>query len=142
MNVWSRLRAKPVVPKETLRIVQNVQTSFWALGGSEGTPTMQVVFEGHVTDISGKTNRVLRADIPKPLTHAINLLLSNNHDARRPQVLRPYECTELHAMFFVQPVVAVKGRPWHSSLVFIDQYGNRHKIKNCVFMALATQQES
>jgi hypothetical protein len=94
---------------------------------------MQVVFDGHVTDISGSTNRVLRAEIPKPLTEALMLLLSDNHDARRPQVLSPHECTELHASFFVQPVVAEEGKPWQTPIIFIDKYGNRHNIKDCVF---------
>jgi hypothetical protein len=133
MNLWARIRSKPLVPSETLRIVQDVQQSFWALGSFSGIPATQVVFEGHVTDISGATNRVLRVDIPKPLTHATMILLSDNHDTRRQQVLRAHECTGIHAMFFVQPVVGEKGKPWQTPLIFIDQYGNQHKIKNCVF---------
>jgi hypothetical protein len=101
---------------------------------------MQVVFEGHVTDISGRPNRVLRAEIPKPLTDALMLLLSDSPHARRPQVLNPHECTELHATFFVQPVVGKKGEPWQSPVIFIDQYGNRHKVKNCVFKSMAANQ--
>ncbi len=35
---------------------------------------MQVILDGHITDISGKQNRVLRVEIPKPLTDAPILL--------------------------------------------------------------------
>jgi hypothetical protein len=101
---------------------------------------MQVIFEGHVTDISGRPNRVLRAEIPNPLTVALMLLVSDNPDVRRPQVLRPYECTELHAMFFIQPVVGNEGEPWQSPVIFIDQYGTRHKVENCVFKSMTARQ--
>jgi len=140
-NFWAWLRAKPVVPTETLRIVQDVQQSHWGLGSSAGTPSMQVVFNGHVTDISGRLNKVLRVDIPKPPTPAMMLLLHHNHDARRPQALQPFENTGIDVMFFVQPVVAEKGKPWKATLIFTDQYGNQHKLRNCVFRSLPTPPE-
>ncbi len=97
---------------------------------------MQVVFEGHVTDISGRVNKVLRAEIPKPSTHATMLMLNDDAKHSRPQFLRPFESVGVHAMFFVQPVVGDAGKQWKTSIIFIDQYGNRHKVKNCVFSAL------
>ncbi len=136
MNIWARLRSKPIVPTETLRMVQDVHSSFWGLGSVGGEPATEVVLDGHVTDISGNPNRILRAEIPKPLTHADMLLLSNHHDARRPQILGPHECAEIRVCFFVQPVVGEKGKSWKSSVILVDQYGNRHKIKNCVFRSL------
>jgi hypothetical protein len=132
VNVWSRVRRKPLVPRETLRIVQDTRSSFWGPATIGDVPAMQVVLDGYVTDISGKPNRVLRVEIPKPLTDAA-MLLSNNHDARRPQILSANECAEFRVCFFVQPVVAKKGKPWESKVIFIDQYGNRHKVGKCVF---------
>lgn len=123
---------------ETLRVVQDMRSSFWGLGKVGEAPAMQVVFDAHVTDISGKPNRILRAEIPNPLTHADTALISNNHDARRPQVLNPHETAELRVSFFVQPVVGVKAKPWRTTIVLIDQHGNRHAIKNCVFKPITT----
>jgi hypothetical protein len=123
-------------PTETLRVIQGVQNSFWGMASVAGAPAMQVVFRGHVTDMSGKENRVVRADISKPPTHAMMLLLHNNHDARRPQVLEARECAGIDASFFVQPVVGVDGKPWRATVIFVDQYGNAHKIRNCVFRSL------
>jgi hypothetical protein len=40
-------------------------------------------------------------------------------------------------MFFVNPVVAETGKPWITTVIFVDQYGNRHKIKNCTFRGIA-----
>ncbi len=94
-------------------------------------------FQGHVTNISGRANRVLRVEIPKPLTHATLLHLHNDYGARREQFLNPFENTNISAVFFVQPVVARAGEKWTSTLIFIDQYNNRHKVKNCVFRGLA-----
>jgi hypothetical protein len=128
-NLWVRLRPKPLVPSETLRIVQSVNHCFWSDAKMGEKPVMQVVFEGHVTDISGQPNRILRADILKPLAHADMVLVCNGHDARRSQVLSPNECTDIHTMFFVDAVTPAKGSPWRGSVVFIDQYNNRHKIR-------------
>jgi hypothetical protein len=109
-NLWARLRSKPVVPTETLRIVQNVRNSFWSSNARIGDiPAMQVSFDGYVTDISGRSVRILRALVPKPRTEASMVLISNDHDARRPQTLEPHESAEIHASFFVQPVVARRG---------------------------------
>jgi hypothetical protein len=143
LNLWARLRSKPVVPTETIRLVQNVHNSFWSGNARIGdTPAMQVSFDGYVTDISGRSIRILRAEVPKPRTEASMLLISNDHDARRPQTLEPYESADIHASFFVQPVVGEKGKPWRSAVIFIDQYGNRHKVKNAVFRPMETSQPS
>jgi hypothetical protein len=98
---------------------------------------MQVVFEGHVTDISGKWNKVLGVEIPKPLTQATVVTLGDDdHRTKRPQGLAPFESAGISVMFFVQPVVAEGGKRWETTLIFIDQYNNRHKVKNCVFRGL------
>lgn len=97
---------------------------------------MQVVFEGHVTNISDKPNKVLRAQLPKPSTQAMVLILMDNHDGRRPQMLRPFENTGVHVMFSVLPVVATEGKSWKTAMIFVDQYDNRHTVKKCVFRAL------
>jgi hypothetical protein len=137
-NVWAVVRSKPLVPSETLRIVQDVNASYWGDARVGDTPAMQVTLDGHVTNISEGPNRILRVDIPRPLTHANIVLVSNNHDARRSQILSPHECAEIRVCFFVKPVVAEKGKPWRSPIIFIDQYGNRHRIKQCVFNPLQT----
>lgn len=124
---------------ETIRVVQDMRSSCWGLAAVEGAPAMQIVFDAHVTDISGKPNRILRAEIAKPLTHAHMASISTNHDARRPQVLNPYETAELRALFFLKPVVGVNTKPWRATIVLIDQYGNRHAIKDCVFKAMVNQ---
>ena len=113
---------------------------FHVYGSTHGNPAMQVVFQGHVTDISGRPNRVLRAGIPNPLTDALMLLVGDHPNVSRPQVLGPHECTGLHAMFLVQPVVGKEGQPWQSPVIFIDQYCNRHKAKKCVFKSMTAKQ--
>jgi hypothetical protein len=57
------------------------------------------------------------------------------HSACAPQVLEPYESVEIHISFFVDTASPKPGMPWRSSVVFIDQYGNRHKVKRCEFRA-------
>ena len=134
---WAFLRSKPFVPTETLRIVQDIRQSFWSLGSSDGVPSMNVVFEGHVTNISNRPSKILRAEIPKPPTISTMMMLCDDHVARRHgDGLLPFESADIHAMFFVQAVVAEAGKPWKTTLIFVDQYNNRHKIKNCVFRGL------
>jgi hypothetical protein len=133
INLWLRLQSKPIVPSETLRVVQDIQASFWSTATSAGVASTQLVFDGHVTNISERTSRVLRVEIPKPPTQATMTSLSDNHDARRPQFLNPHECSQIRVMFFVRGVLAEQKEPWKTSLIFIDQYGNRQRLENCVF---------
>jgi hypothetical protein len=119
-------------------VVQNVNNSFWCLARVGDTPAMEVSFDGHVTEISGRSIRILRAEILNPQTEASMLLLSNDHDARRPQVLSPHESADIRACFFVQPVVAEKGKSWEISLVFVDQFANRHTLKKAVFRSIVS----
>jgi len=134
-NLWARLRSKPIILSETFRIVQNIQQSFWHLGGANGERLIQVSFRGYITNISGDTNRVLRAEILKPLTYADMVLISNNNDGRRPQILNPNESADLSATFFIKSLQIKKGEPLNISLIFVDQYANRHKI-SCVFNSM------
>jgi hypothetical protein len=136
LNFLAVLRSRPIVPTETLRIVQDVNSCYWGEARSGETVGISPVFDGHVTNISDRPVRILRVDIPRPLTHSQILLVSNNHDARRSQVLSPGECAEIRVSFFIAPPPVEKGNLWRSSLIFIDQYNNRHKIKNCVFKSL------
>jgi hypothetical protein len=66
-NLWAHVRSKPVILSETVRIVQNVNSSFWSEAKRGEQRLMQIRFDGHITDISGQPNRILRAEIPKPL---------------------------------------------------------------------------
>ena len=55
-NMWARLRSKPIVPLETIRVVQNLNGSYWAGGAKLGDkPVLQIVFYGHVTERFSKT---------------------------------------------------------------------------------------
>jgi len=47
-DVWTRLRSRPIVPRETLRIVQSHDSiaSYWSVGSFAGPSETQVVFEG------------------------------------------------------------------------------------------------
>jgi|GEM_PF-2301163 hypothetical protein len=33
-------------------------------------------------------------------------------------------------------MVTKRGKPWSGTLIFLDQYGNRHRVKNCVFKSM------
>jgi hypothetical protein len=129
-NPWTR---------ETLRIVQSHDSiaSYWSVGSFAGPPETQVVFEGYVTNISGKQNRILGVEIPAPLTRTSTLTLTRDHlTSGPPQALSPNECVEIHVVFSVKQAVGAPGKSWKTSLVFIDQHNNRHKLKNCIFRAL------
>jgi hypothetical protein len=137
LNIWARLRSKAHVPSETIRVVQNPNGSWWASGAKvEDKPVLQVAFYGHITEVSGLPVRVVRSEIPKPLTAGARVSIGKGYDCRRSQVLGPNESADLHADFFVDTPPPKAGTPWRSSVVFVDQYGNRHTVKRCVFGAM------
>ena len=138
-DVWTRLRSRPIVPRETLRVVQSHDSiaSYWSVGSFAGPSETQVVFEGHVTNISGKQNRILGVEIPNPLTRSSTLTLTHGHlTSGPPQALSPNECVTDSSGVLRHRAVGEPGKSWKTSLVFRDQNNNRHKLKNCVFRAL------
>jgi hypothetical protein len=135
---WACVRSRAFIPRETLRIVQKVEGSHWGVGAFAGKPAMQVVFDGCVTNITGRRNRVVRAEIPKTVTRVNIVMLYENSVGmrRRDETLGPFENSNIHVMLTVEPVVGKAGEAWKSAIVFIDQYNNRHKVKRCVFRGL------
>jgi hypothetical protein len=136
-NIWARLRSRPLVPSETIRVVQNQNGSWWAGGAKVGDkPVLQVAFYGHITEVSGSPVRVVRSEIPRPLTAGTVVSIGDGYDCRRSQVLEAHESADIHADFFVDTRPPKPGTIWKSSVVFIDQYGNRHTVKRCVFRSM------
>lgn len=125
---------RPLVPSETVRIVHNQNLSRWGMGTSGmGDPIMLVHFYGHITEVAGKQIRVVVAEIPDPPKQEM-IVLCDGHDCRRPQVLQPYESADITVTFMIPPVDNLNADgTWVSPVVFVDQFGNRHELLNCVF---------
>jgi hypothetical protein len=130
---------KPAVPSETLCIVQTLQHSFWCQAKLGDQAATQVNFDGWITNITGRPNRIVRVEIATLAADVEVVTISNDHDARRPQSLAPGETAEVRATLFVRGARTTKGKPWRATLIFIDQYGNRHKVKGAVFKDYSPQ---
>ena len=123
------------VPQETIRVVQDKKHSRWSMGSTgDRKPLMIVNFYGSITEISGKTIRVVAAEIPKPSAQAEIIVICNNHTGVRPQMLCPHETADISLMFTIPPVGEYEADgSWKSSILLVDQFGNRHKVPDCVF---------
>lgn len=123
------------IPQETIRIVQDRKNSRWSTGSNGETPIMFVNFHGTITEVSGKVVKVVRAEIPSPPVDADMILVCNDHDAQRPQFLRPHEVANLSVTFMLSSInIPEVNEVWTSLIVLIDQFGNRHELPDCQFL--------
>jgi hypothetical protein len=129
------------VPNETVRIVQDRNLSKWSMGSTANSkPIMIVSFYGHITEINGMQTRVVAVELPDPPTQAEMVLICNDHDARRPQILHPNEIANISVTSMITPVDNLDGDgTWLSPVVFVDQFGNRHELQTCSFRNLASR---
>ena len=123
-----------LVPLETIRVVQDRRDSRWNTGSNGETPIMFVTFHGTITEVSGNAIRVVGAEILTPPVDAEMILICNNHDACRPQFLRPREVANINLTFILPSEnIPPTEEIWTSSIILIDQFGNRHELPNCQF---------
>lgn len=124
------------IPEETIRVVQNKQHSRWSFGTSGDDPIMFVNFHGTITEISNHQIKVAAVELPSG-EQAVSVLICNSHDARRPQILRPREVAEL-AVTMMASVVTGLGThdTLRTSLILVDQFGNRHEVPHCEFRSV------
>lgn len=130
----SQNTASSHIPLETIRTVQDRKNSFWSVGSMGEAPVAFANFYGTITEVSGNAIRVVAAEMLSPPGDAEMILVCSNHDARRPQFLRPYEVANLSLTFILSSLPATEvNEIWKTSIVLVDQFGNRHELKNCQF---------
>lgn len=123
------------VPMETIRVVQDKNSSWWSDGADEdGTLVMSAQFMGSIAEIAGKQVRIVTAELCSPPLQALRVLICDGHNGARPQFLRPSEVANVFIEFTMPPVSDLEADgTWRSSIILMDQFANRHEVRDAVF---------
>ena len=94
---------------------------------------MQVVGQWDVTNITANNVRLLSVRTLKPKSEGHVLTRHPNDNTFGSCPILPGETTEVTSDFWIVPPLRKEGEDFRTSVVFVDQYGNEHKIKKVVF---------
>jgi hypothetical protein len=127
-------RYRPRVPRETVRILPQVHGCRWNMGSVSGVPAMQINGRWYATNITGDPVLLLGARLVSPATEAHFVIVRHSEgDIFGDFPILPRATTEVSTLFWVIPLRRREGEDFVSNVLFLDQYGNRHKIKKVRF---------
>ncbi len=129
------LGQNPRLPRETLSFVVSLHSNmtWWHMGKMKGKPAMQVVAKIHVTNNTDSEMLLLRAYIHKPRTEGHVSVRSPYENIYGGYPILPHRTTDVSCDFFIYPPVREVGQSFTATVVIVDQYGKKHKIKNIYF---------
>jgi len=126
-------------PRESLRIaLKNENAYWWHMGGMSGNPAMQIVGDFFITNISDRPVRLPQMELRyglwgrKKVHGAIIVEGPNSYYGMYD--IEPNDTRDSRADFWIFPPVQQANRPFVAhSVVFYDQFGNRHTLKKLRF---------
>jgi len=149
LHAWQFItRQKPKIPRETIKVVKNARENWWELGSINGQPAMQISGHLYVTNIFNNTVRILLAEIISPRkakkncvrSHVLTRHFRNNIYGNYELV--PNIATELSVDFWIQPPIIKGNEDLKLTIILVDQFDNRHKIKDIIFYSNAKKRLS
>jgi len=143
LRLWRFVvRQKSRVPRETIRVVKHRRENWWNLGKINGQPAMQVNGHLYVTNIFNNAVRILSVEIINPRKARKNCVRNDvltrhyKNNIYGSYELVPNITTELSIDFWIQPPIIKENKDLKLTIVLIDQFSNRHKIKSILFESI------
>lgn len=139
VDAWNR---RP--PRRTLRCVpRSPLANWWEVEPLDGRPTLKLVSDWQITNISARTVRVVRADPERPALGWTRLIRSSV-SVQRPEggLFGDYEIppgltvAAVVESWFARPAQRPDDR-LTTNVNFVDSLGNRHVVKRVPFAPLA-----
>ena len=126
-NLWRSL-----APRKTIKLIP--RTTYkdnyrWSNAEVGGEPAMQVHGEWHVTNLIDESVRILDAYLVKPKTPAILLAHSPKGNTIADSRITPGNTIKISVLLWIKPLIGKAGESFKGTLIFIDQFGNKHKVK-------------
>jgi hypothetical protein len=134
-------RYRPRIPRKTLSIwpmrrYPLMSDQRWRTASVGDQPVMQIVSEWQVTNLAKKAIHIHRVRIRQPRkarTDGEVYMIDPQTNLADDVMLAPRSSAEVLTQFFVHPPVCQEGEDFKAKIVFIDQFGNKHKTKWIVF---------
>ena len=126
-------RYRPKVPRQTLRIIQQEDRSWWHLGKSKGKPAMQISGHFFVTNISPVNVLICKVVMQKPKINGGILVRHPEGNIYGSYEIPANNTTEASVDFWVRPPIRKEDETFTTNIVFFDQFSNTHKVHKVKF---------
>jgi len=115
-------------------ILPHQRQNWWHMGRTgDQKPAMQIVSYWYITNTTDRPVNILNAYIKRPFTQGHVLTKDIRSDYHGSYPIPPHATTDLHANFWITPLVCKEGENLKVDIVFVDQYGQKRTVKNVVF---------
>ena len=116
-------------------IVRHQRHNWWHMGRTgDQKPSMQVVSYWYITNQSNHSLMMLNAYIVKPRIYGHVMTKDVNSQYHGSYPVPPQGTTDLQADFWINPPIRKVGKDLKLDIVFVDQYGQKRKIRNVGFL--------
>jgi hypothetical protein len=134
LKIWRFFtRYRPKVPNETLRIVPQPWGGTWSKGSHRRKPAIGLHGKWYVTNIIDEPVRVLRVHTGKTFLGGFVLVRHPNHNIFGDYPILPGTTSEVSVDIWMEPKEYDENSDLETTVVFVDQFGNEHKVKNFRF---------
>jgi hypothetical protein len=131
---------RPHIPRETVRVVPQKRSIWWGRGSVKGKPAMQISGHWYATNIISDPVLLLYTYIENPHTEGHILTRHPEQNIYGTYPILPGRTTEISTGFWIEPPICNEGKNLKVSVILVDQFGNKHKLKNVIFKG-PTQKE-
>lgn len=133
-------------PLKTLHLAPGAEGAcWWGMGKVGDTPSMQIVGEAQATNITCIPARVLQVELRsgfwgrKRLSGIVMVSSGGRREIYGQYDIPPSETRNVSFSFWLYPPVDKRAKAFVAhSVVFIDQFGNRHKMRSVSFRPLSS----
>lgn len=95
---------------------------------------MHASAEWQATNLTDSPVRIVRAYLEQPSAEGLVVLCQQSEGATRGiQEVAPGSTVEVSVDFWIEPPTKKPGKPLRASVVFLDQFGNRHQTNRLAF---------
>ena len=131
---WQRIRARSgSVPTKTITVLPQPNGLWWHMGSRSGKEAMQVVADLYATNLTGRSLHLLETYIARPRTQGNVLVRHPTGDIFGQYPIVPGGPSELSCIYWIVPPVRKKEKRLKATLIFLDQYGNKHVLRRMHF---------
>ena len=134
------------VPRRTLQIATKMEGNcWWSMGKRGDEPTMQVVGSVFISNVAPVPVRIPQIELRygflgrKRVNGMVMVPRSKEDNLHGFYDIPPNETRNAPFDFWVYPPVVKAGEPFKAhSVIFSDQFGNKHRVKGVIFTVLPT----
>lgn len=117
-------------------VVRHQRDNWWHMGRTDDQkPSMQVVSYWYITNQTSRPLKILNAYVARPKVYGHVMTKDVNSQYHGSYPVPPHSTTDLHADFWINPPIRRIGKDLNLDIVFVDQYGQKRKIRNVKFQS-------